>query len=314
MSKRVQKVWNAVTTVLVILVAILALLLVGVRLVGLRPMCVLSGSMEPTYHTGSLIYVKPCAPEDVQVGDPITFVLNEDLDVVTHRVVSIDAENQHFYTKGDANDAPDGAPVYFKNLIGRPVFTIPYLGYVSHWVSNPPGMYLAIALALVLIILTFLPDVLRKASEADARDAARRAADKPGAPIYKDPTVSVKGLVADAYLFVVVTDNTGAGLTATVDTANWTKLGDKDDQTLYAVKANKGLVKAADVKDTALATTILAGNQVAVADNYTGGEAATSITFTAYLIQAAGQDDAVDAWNTNGGFGTGITAAMPTGA
>ena len=41
-------------------------------------------------------------------------------------------------------------------------------------------MYLAIALALVLIILTFLPDVLRKASEADARDAARRAADKHG--------------------------------------------------------------------------------------------------------------------------------------
>ena len=180
MPKKVQKVWNAVTTVLVILVVILALVLVGVRLVGLRPMCVLSGSMEPTYHTGSLIYVKPCAPEDVQVGDPITFVLNEDLDVVTHRVVSIDAENQHFYTKGDANDAPDGAPVYFKNLIGRPVFTIPYLGYVSHWISNPPGMYLAIALALVLIILTFLPDVLRKASEADARDAARRDADKPG--------------------------------------------------------------------------------------------------------------------------------------
>ena len=57
MSKRVQKVWNAVTTVLVILVVVLALLLVGVRLVGLRPMCVLSGSMEPTYHTGSLIYV-----------------------------------------------------------------------------------------------------------------------------------------------------------------------------------------------------------------------------------------------------------------
>ncbi len=184
MSKRVYRVWNAVTTVLVILVVVLALLLVGVRLVGLRPMCVLSGSMEPTYHTGSLIYVKPCVPEDVQVGDAITFVLNEDLDVVTHRVVSIDAENQHFYTKGDANDAPDGAPVYFKNLIGRPVFTIPYLGYVSHWVSNPPGMYLAIALALVLIILTFLPDALRKAAAADARDAARRASrtDKSPAP------------------------------------------------------------------------------------------------------------------------------------
>ena len=102
-------------------------------------------------------------------------MLNEDLDVVTHRVISIDAENEHFYTQGDANDAPDGAPVYFKNLIGRPVFTIPYLGYVSHWVSNPPGMYLAIAIAIVLVVLAFLPDMLRKAAEADARDAARRA-------------------------------------------------------------------------------------------------------------------------------------------
>ena len=142
MSKRAQKVWNAVTTVLVILVVVLALLLVGVRLVGLRPMCVLSGSMEPTYHTGSLIYVKPCAPEDVQVGDPITFVLNEDLDVVTHRVVSIDAENQHFYTKGDANDAPDGAPVYFKNLIGRPVFTMPKIP-AKIWKNKGPVQYFA---------------------------------------------------------------------------------------------------------------------------------------------------------------------------
>lgn len=122
----------------------------------------------------------------------------------------------------------------------------------------------------------------------------------PGAPIYKDPTVSVKGLVADAYLFVVVTDKTGAGLTATVDTANWTELGNKDNQTLYAVKANDGLVKAAEVADTALTKTILAGNQVAVANDYAPAEdaAPTSIIFTAYLIQAAGQDDAVDAWNT----------------
>ena len=171
----IRKTWNVISSILVALVVLLALLLVGARLFGLQVYTVLSGSMEPTYHTGSLIYVRPCAPEDVQVGDPITFVVNEELDVVTHRVVSIDAENQHFYTKGDANAAPDGAPVYFKNLIGRPVFTIPYLGYVSHWISNPPGMYLAIALALVLILLTFLPDMLRKASEADARDAARRA-------------------------------------------------------------------------------------------------------------------------------------------
>ena len=100
--------------------------------------------------------------------------VDEDLNVATHRVIEIDAENQHFYTKGDANNAPDGAPVYFKNLIGRPVFTIPYLGYFSNWITTPPGMYVAIAAAGVFIILLFLPDVLKKADEADKRAAEKK--------------------------------------------------------------------------------------------------------------------------------------------
>lgn len=172
--KALAKLWNIVSTILVALIVILAILLGGVRLVGLRPFAVLSGSMEPAYHVGSLIYVKACDPADVEVGDPITFVLDEDLNVATHRVVEIDAENQHFYTKGDANNAPDGAPVYFKNLIGRPVFTIPYLGYFSNWITTPPGMYVALAAAGVFLILLFLPDVLKKADEADKRAAEKK--------------------------------------------------------------------------------------------------------------------------------------------
>lgn len=172
--KALAKLWNIVSTILVVLIVILAILLGGVRLVGLRPFAVLSGSMEPAYHVGSLIYVKACDPADVEVGDPITFVLDEDLNVATHRVIEIDAENQHFYTKGDANNAPDGAPVYFKNLIGRPVFTIPYLGYFSNWITNPPGMYIGIAAAGVFLILLFLPDVLKKADEADRRAAEKK--------------------------------------------------------------------------------------------------------------------------------------------
>ena len=58
MGKTVKKIWNIVTSVIVALVILLAIALVGVRLVGLQVFAVLSGSMEPTYHTGSLIYVK----------------------------------------------------------------------------------------------------------------------------------------------------------------------------------------------------------------------------------------------------------------
>ncbi|HJD22685.1 MAG TPA: signal peptidase I [Firmicutes bacterium] len=175
-ARKVKKAWNLVTTVVVLLVAAAAVLLVGLRLFGLQTYTVLSGSMEPTYPTGSLLYVRKAAPEEVTVGQPITFVLNEDLVVATHRVIAIDAENQYFYTKGDANEAADGAPVHFNNLIGVPVFHIPYLGYVANYVQKPPGLYVTIAAGAVLLFLLFLPDLLglwkKEEKTPDASDPA----------------------------------------------------------------------------------------------------------------------------------------------
>ncbi len=164
MPKKVKKVWDAVTTVLVILVVIFAIFLMGSRLVGLQVFNVISGSMEPTYSVGDLLYVKSVDPDSVKVGDPITFVLNEDLVVATHRVVAIDSENRQFTTKGDANETEDANPVHFNNLIGIPVFSIPLLGYVSAYIQSPPGMYVAIALGVVLLAVVFLPDLLAKKS------------------------------------------------------------------------------------------------------------------------------------------------------
>ena len=176
MSKSIKFLWNTVMNVILAFIVAFAILLVGVRLVGLRPLVVLSGSMEPTYHVGSMVYVKSVDPESIEVGDPITFLINEDLDMATHRVIEIDAENQHFYTKGDANDAADGAPVHFNNLVGKPLFSIPKLGYISDWVTNPPGMYLVGAGLLIYLILMFVPDVLKKAEEADRRAEEKKKA------------------------------------------------------------------------------------------------------------------------------------------
>lgn len=152
-----------VSSLAVALVLMLAVLLVGVRLFGLQPFCILSGSMEPAYPTGALIYVKQVSAQQIEVGDAITFVLNEDLVVATHRVIAIDTENQLFTTQGDANAAPDGQPVHFQNLIGKPVFCIPYLGYVSNYVTQPPGLYVAVAAALILLLFSFVPDRIGRA-------------------------------------------------------------------------------------------------------------------------------------------------------
>ncbi len=157
-----KKIWNVVSTVLVILVVLCAVFLMGTRLLGYRVFTVVSGSMERTYPVGSLIYVKEVKGAEVrsiQVGDPITFVLNEDLVVATHRVIAIDAETEHFYTKGDENEIPDAAPVSFKNVVGVPKFCIPLLGYVSDFIQHPPGMYIAIAVGAVLLVGVFMPDL-----------------------------------------------------------------------------------------------------------------------------------------------------------
>ncbi len=162
MKKTLKKIWNIGSTAVLILIVLCAVFLMGSRIFGFRVFTVVSGSMEPTYSVGDLIYVKSVSPEEVKVGDPITFVLNEELVVATHRVVEIDKENQCFYTKGDANDAPDGDPVHFNNLIGVPAFSIPLLGYVSDFIQHPPGLYITIAAALLLAAAVFLPDLLVK--------------------------------------------------------------------------------------------------------------------------------------------------------
>lgn len=180
----VQKAWNIVSTVLVVIVVVFAILLVGVRLFDIQVYSVISGSMEPEYPVGSLIYVKEVDPYEVEVGDVITYVLPNDMPS-THRVIDIDAANQHFYTKGDANDIADGSPVHFKNLIGTPVFKIPLLGYVAYYIQHPPGMYIAIAVGAVLLILVFLPDLLKK-------DSKKAAVPAPAAAEVVEPTAKAE--------------------------------------------------------------------------------------------------------------------------
>lgn len=152
-----------ITSIIVALAVLLAVALVGVRLVGFQVFTVLSGSMEPAYHVGSLIYVKNVDYTELRSGDVITFMLDEDT-IATHRIVEVvpdetDSSVLRFRTKGDANEAEDGSLVHYKNVIGTPVFSIPKLGYLANYIQNPPGTYAAVSVSAVLLLLVFLPDL-----------------------------------------------------------------------------------------------------------------------------------------------------------
>lgn len=167
MKETLKKVWNITSTTLVVLIVLCAVFLMGSRLLGYQAYTVLSGSMEPAYGAGDLLYVKRVDVNEIRVGDPITFVMNENLVVATHRVVRVDADKKQFYTKGDANEIEDQDPVHFNNVIGVPRFAIPKLGYVSDYVQNPPGRYVTIGVATLLIFLVFLPDFLPKKEQPE---------------------------------------------------------------------------------------------------------------------------------------------------
>ena len=145
----IRKAWDVVTNILVVAIVILAILLVGARFAGFKVFTVLSGSMEPAYHTGSVIYVKEVDTDTLAAGDVITFMVSEDT-VATHRIVQVVPDDDEpdvirFMTKGDANESVDGTLVHYKNVIGKPVRSIPYLGYIASYIQNPPGTYIAVA-------------------------------------------------------------------------------------------------------------------------------------------------------------------------
>lgn len=161
MQKKVKQVWNIITSVLIGFVVLLALLLWGVRIVGLEGLVVQSGSMEPAYPVGSLVYVKETDPDKLEVGDVITFRSAGEV-LCTHRIAEVREENGSvsFITKGDNNDSADSNPVLPQNLEGKVVGMIPGLGYFAAYIQNPPGLYIAVCAAAVLLLLTILPDLI----------------------------------------------------------------------------------------------------------------------------------------------------------
>ena len=101
---------------------------------GYKPLVVLTGSMEPSYKVGSIIYYKKVAKEEIKPGDAITFRLSSG-SYVSHRVVSVNGDS--FVTKGDANNTPDAQPVSYSNVVGKDLkFSIPFVGYFVKIVSD----------------------------------------------------------------------------------------------------------------------------------------------------------------------------------
>lgn len=176
--RRGMRVWGSrLATVFVALVAVVAVVLVGLRLAGFRTFTVMSGSMEPEYPVGSLIYVRSVDYHNLQVGDVISYVANDEKTVVTHRIVGIEVDEKdasilRFKTKGDANSTADSNLVHYKNVLGVPMMTIPFIGVLAHNIQQPPGIYITLVVGTLLLAWTFLPGTLEERRKTARKSVA----------------------------------------------------------------------------------------------------------------------------------------------
>ena len=99
----------------------------------IKPSLVPTGSMVPLINPGDVVLTAPVNTNTIKRGDIIEFRdLKQNINII-HRVIEIEGEgqNRYFITQGDANSSPDADPVSSQAVLGKTVFTIPKIGWIS---------------------------------------------------------------------------------------------------------------------------------------------------------------------------------------
>lgn len=145
------------------------------QIFGIKPYAILTGSMEPTYPVGCLVYVADVNPGEIETKDVITFdssAAGSGNMIVTHRVVQKDPSNRQFITKGDANEANDPQRVSYDSVIGKVVFGVPLVGYIAMMVESMEGKIAMAAVIVGSMILCLVGDQIRRRARKSARKKA----------------------------------------------------------------------------------------------------------------------------------------------
>lgn len=137
---------------------------------GIFPMIVLTDSMYPEIESGDLIICRTADPEDIRLGDVITFFdpSGNGTTTVTHRVIEVMVDNGQisWRTKGDNNNAEDQVAVSAAELVGIYRSRIPGAGNVAMFMQTTPGLIICVGLPILLLVGF---DILRRRKYEQAK-------------------------------------------------------------------------------------------------------------------------------------------------
>lgn len=172
-----KKLSLAISALLLICLAAGVVTVAVPKLFGVKLFAVLSPSMEPELSPGDLVYAVPKDFEEIKTGDIISFVMDKNLTVATHRVKAVDAQGRVFTTKGDANDTQDINPVKYENVVGVVRFSIPEAGRLISKFSTVASkiilISIVISLSAVSVIFNSLAD--KNGSKKEEEHGSKKA-------------------------------------------------------------------------------------------------------------------------------------------
>ena len=119
-----------------------------------RLFTVATGSMAPQFNVGDVLIAKETAPENIKVGDSLTYIGNSGTftgKVVTHEVTRIEKTNDGqyiFHTKGKANLIED-PPVYENQVYGVIVWNPKILSFIYKIVGTKYGLFIFVVLPII---------------------------------------------------------------------------------------------------------------------------------------------------------------------
>lgn len=129
-----------------------------------------SGSMEPKYSPGDVIYLTDPPADSIQEGDIITFSEGGIGPTTTHRVVEkteSDSGEPRFITKGDNNENRDVETRNPSEIIGVVLFSVPLIGYVIRFASTSVGLVTLVIIPSIILILLEAIDLYNEATSSE---------------------------------------------------------------------------------------------------------------------------------------------------
>jgi signal peptidase len=101
------------------------------------PTAIVTGSMSPYIEPGDIAIIQRLTPDEVELDDVLLF--RTEAVRIAHRVVGLDEDERGlpvFVTRGDANEQADSDPVIAEQVVGKVVYVIPRVGWITIWMRS----------------------------------------------------------------------------------------------------------------------------------------------------------------------------------